>query len=124
MRSTTSKHGRQATIWICDLVWPRARELTQATCAHGSITLQKQEKIKSPLVILFENCFGLFETCLLLETRSQRTRIFVAKLWSEGIETHVMSRLFVAWKLVSVAGVTGRIKMEDWAQCLDQFINF
>ena len=47
----------QADIWTRDLVWPRARELTQATRAHASmITLQKQQekkkKHKSPLVVL------------------------------------------------------------------------
>ena len=47
----------QADIWTRDLVWPRARELTQATSAHASmIILQKQQekkkKHKSPLVVL------------------------------------------------------------------------
>ena len=48
----------QADIWTRDLVWPRVRELTQATRAHASmITLQKQQEKKkhthkSPLVVL------------------------------------------------------------------------
>ena len=86
------------------------------------INFRKQEQKKKPLVILFENLIGGFQLNLLTGTQSRRTRIFVAQLKPEGIEARKMSRLFVAWKPVSGARVTGRVKMTEhrvWYQYIN-----